>query len=337
MNLWLVLLTGLTTGGLSCTAVQGGLLASVIASQKEHENSGKKAPAHWKTLDQQDWVPVGVFLAAKLVSHTILGFALGALGGVFTLNLGWKLAFQIAAGVFMLATAANLLQLHPAFRWLTFQPPRAIRRYITTSGKKSGWIAPAILGVLTVFIPCGVTQAMEVLAISSGNPWSGAAIMGTFVLGTSPLFGILGVMTSRLSETHHQRFTQVTAAILILLGGYSVLTAGRVALATANANPQTQQQSRVTNPAAAQNVTIQVMSRGYQPSRIQVQRNVPVNLTLVSKDTYSCALDFVFPAFGIKKMLRATDRQTFTFVPTQPGKYTFSCSMGMYTGVMEVL
>jgi len=32
MNLFAIFLTGLTTGGLSCLAMQGGLLASVIAN-----------------------------------------------------------------------------------------------------------------------------------------------------------------------------------------------------------------------------------------------------------------------------------------------------------------
>lgn len=39
MNLLLIFLTGLTTGGLSCLAMQGGLLASVIANQKEEEHN----------------------------------------------------------------------------------------------------------------------------------------------------------------------------------------------------------------------------------------------------------------------------------------------------------
>jgi len=38
MNLWIIFLTGLTTGGLSCLAVQGGLLTSIIANQKEGES-----------------------------------------------------------------------------------------------------------------------------------------------------------------------------------------------------------------------------------------------------------------------------------------------------------
>lgn len=38
MNLFVIFLTGLTTGGISCIAMQGGLLTSVIANQKEQEH-----------------------------------------------------------------------------------------------------------------------------------------------------------------------------------------------------------------------------------------------------------------------------------------------------------
>ena len=58
MDLWIIFLTGLTVGGLTCVVVQGGLLASVIAS-----NNGK------------DHVfPTLSFLVAKFISHIILGF-----------------------------------------------------------------------------------------------------------------------------------------------------------------------------------------------------------------------------------------------------------------------
>ena len=39
MNLWVIFITGLTVGGLTCLAVQGGLLASVIAA-RDGESSG---------------------------------------------------------------------------------------------------------------------------------------------------------------------------------------------------------------------------------------------------------------------------------------------------------
>lgn len=348
MNLLAIFLTGLTTGALSCSAVQGGLLASVIANQKKKENSSQTgAQRAAQTFDLNDWLPVTVFLGTKLISHVILGFALGAFGSVLTLSLGVKLTFQTIAALFMLATAANLLQLHPAFRWVSIQSPRFLRRYITTSTRESTLWSPAVLGLLSIFIPCGVTQAMEVLAISSGNPWTGAAIMGTFVLGTSPVFAALGVLTSRLSETMHTHFTRATAVILIALSLYALNGVATVLNFPLNWSAVTSALTSTTSPAnnanslqdtdGVQRRTIQVLNRGYQPQRIQVQQNQPVELTLVSNETYSCALDFVLPAFGIRTMLRATDTQTFTFIPTQKGRYTYSCSMGMYTGTLEVI
>mgnify|MGYP006422000029 CR=1 FL=1 len=70
---------------------------------------------------------------------------------------------------------------------------------------------------------------------------------------------------------------------------------------------------------------------------INCKKGVPVNLTLNSNDVYSCALSFVFREFGIRASLKSTDSQSFVFTPNKAGRYTFSCSMGMYTGVLEVI
>jgi len=85
-----------------------------------------------------------------------------------------------------------------------------------------------------------------------------------------------------------------------------------------------------------QQVTINVESRGYNPSRVAVKVGQPVELTLISNGVYSCASYFSFPEFNIQAQLKPTDQQSFTFTPTQKGTFTFSCSMGMYSGTMTV-
>ena len=72
--------TGLTTGGLSCLAVQGGLLAGTLAHQIEEDytqqavqkktNSKNKAQTPARTNAAQ---PILLFLAAKIVAYTLLG------------------------------------------------------------------------------------------------------------------------------------------------------------------------------------------------------------------------------------------------------------------------
>lgn len=354
MNLLFIFLTGLTTGGLSCLAMQGGLLASVIANQKdqEHDELGPK-PADKKnfalsSFDQLDWMPVLMFLGTKLVAHTILGFFLGLLGSAITLSLGVRLTFQVFTALFMFATAMNLLNVHPIFRFVAFQPPKFLQRMIRNTSKSKALFAPGLLGLMTIFIPCGVTQAMEVLAINTGSPLQGALIMFAFVLGTTPLFAVLGVATAKLSEGWYVKFSKAAAVALVAMAIYSLngalivldspITLQKMAapVVTVFSGPPQQDGSRLDN-TGVQQVTIDVLNSGYQPRRVRVNAGQPVQLTLQSNDTYSCALSFVFKEFGIRASLKSTDSKSFTFTPTKPGKYTFTCSMGMYTGVMEVI
>lgn len=370
MNLWVIFFTGLTTGGLSCLAVQGGLLTSVIANQKDQEiedlqlNKAKaKEKKRWKYLskmraqaslgiiDQLDWMPVTMFLVAKLISHTILGFFLGYLGEKISLSLGVRLTFQTFTAIFMFATAMNLLNVHPIFRFVLIQPPKFVQRMIKGSSKSKALFAPAFLGFLTIFIPCGVTQAMEVLAINTANPLQGALIMFAFVLGTSPIFALIGVATAKLSEGWHSKFTKIASYLLIAMAIYSINGVLVVVNSPISLQNITQPisyffsderfsrsgEALVPIESGVQKVLIQAQNSGYLPTYVAVKAGIPVELTITSKDVYSCAAAFVFKEFGISTFLNATDSQTFNFTPTKKGKFTYSCSMGMYSGVMEVL
>ena len=161
-NLFLIFLTGLTTGGLSCLAVQGGLLASVISPTEEKINK--------KLQTQNQALPILAFLISKLIAYTILGALLGFLGTVITLSpitRGW---FQIAIAVYLLGVALSMLEVHPIFRYFIITPPKFLSRLIKDQSKSKSIFAPALLGAMTVFIPCAVTQATEAIALATANP-----------------------------------------------------------------------------------------------------------------------------------------------------------------------
>lgn len=347
MNLITVFITGLTTGGLTCLAMQGGLLTGVIANQKEEEVSGKNKN---NKLDLMDWLPVGMFLTMKLISHVLLGFLLGLLGSAFTLSLGLKLFFQTLASLFMIATAMNLLEVHPIFRRIAFQPPRFMQRWIRNTSKSKALFAPAMLGMMTIFIPCGVTQAMEVNAIASGRPISGALIMAAFVLGTWPLFSLIGVLASRLSEMFQKWFLYAAAIVLIFMGisgirgVYAVMGAPKNLdqlaefIVRANTSAKIAQNEGATEKTGqVQEIKIQIVNSGYIPAKITVKKGILVRLTLQTQNTYSCASAFILRKFGIQVQLGPTDKKVFTFVPTETGKFPYTCAMGMYRGVLEVI
>lgn len=352
MNYWLIFLTGLTTGGLSCLAMQGGLLASVITNQKESSLGEPHKKQKINQLGKDDLLPVGMFLGTKLIVHTIFGFLLGLLGSVITLSLGMRLFFQTFTALFMLATAMNLLNVHPIFRYVVFQPPRFIRKWIKSSADSKDLFAPGILGAMTIFIPCGITQAMEVLAINTGSPIAGALTMFFFVLGTSPLFTVLGVATAKLSESLNHWFLRVAAIALIGMSIYSlngVLTvlnspfsAKRIwYVMTTPIGGTTSKKEKIVNEAViedgVQKMTIQILNSGYYPSTFTVKKDIPVELTLKSNGVYTCALAFTMRQFGISEFLEPVDERTVTLTPTKAGNYIFTCSMGMYTGVMKVI
>lgn len=355
MNLWAIFFTGLTTGGLSCLAMQGGLIASFVSNQKRAELvADGGATKRARTVDPTDWMPVLLFLLSKLVVHVALGFLLGWLGSKMELSLTVRLLFQTLAALFMLATVGNLLNLHPIFRYVILQPPSFVRRWLKRTTAGESVFTPVILGALTLFIPCGVTQAMEVVAITSGSPVAGALTMGAFVLGTMPLFATVGVATARLSEVYQQQFLRFAAILLVLLAVSSLngvlvvldspLTIQRVVRPFTYFFSEERFGSGSSVPLAVdttgqqvQKVQIQAVNDGYVPNRIKVKAGVPVELTLSTVNNYTCASYFVFKEFGIKLQLGPTDSKTVTFTPTKKGRYQFTCAMGMYTGVMEVI
>ena len=341
-NLWVIFLTGLTVGGLTCLAVQGGLLASVIAEREEESSGGKGLARH-------AMYATGAFLVSKYIAYVALGFILGAFGGAINIGGEVQTVMQLLAGVYMVAVALNLLNIHPIFRYVIIQPPRFLTRLVRNQSKSKDIFAPALLGAMTIFIPCGTTLAMEALAISSANAFAGAAIMAVFILGTMPLFFGIGVLTSFMGEAFKSKFLKLAAIAVIYLGITSI-NGSLVALGS----PVTLQSIAENSPVVIdldgadstsqdvgfstnQNPEIDITSYGYAPNYIRIKKDQPVTITLRSKDAYSCASAFRIPSLGIKKNLAANDTQIISFTPTKKGKIPFSCSMGMYRGVIEVI
>lgn len=329
MNYWIIFLTGLTTGGLSCLAVQGGLLAATLATTSESKDK------------LHDAIPTLLFLISKLLAYTLLGALLGYFGSIFQLTTTMRIWFQVIAAVLMLGLAGSMLELHPIFRYFVIQPPKWVGKLLRGQSKSPSVFAPAILGVFTVLIPCGVTQAMEVLAVSTGNPISGAAVMFAFVLGTSPLFLVIGWLTTKLSESFRVKFFKA-AALLIVFIAFSSFNSALVLAGSkysfdhwAWAFKQTFLTSAA--PLADNAVTINVTNNGYFPRNFSVKVNQPVNLTLVTQGTYSCASVFTIPSLNITKVLQPSDTAQVTFTPTKTGLISFACGMGMYTGTINVI
>ncbi len=372
----LAFITGLTAGGLSCFAVQGGLLTGSIAQRVESSTDGARSSSKSRNIApnsrstskaisfQAGMIqPILLFVTAKIIAYTIMGFFLGWLGSLFTFSPVLQGIIQLAIGIFLVGNALRMLEVHPIFRYFSFEPPPSVRRLIRRISKRDdNWITPLYLGALTVLIPCGVTQSMMAVAVGTGSPWMGALIMFAFVLGTAPTFiGVSWIATS-LGGMFQRYFYRVVAVIVLVLGLYGVnagltlvgspISASKItrifqaegskqaAAAALQSESSLVEDFSPISPAAASSssrvVRINVENGGYEPSLVSVPANQPIELHLVTNKTFSCARAFVIPELDVMEVLPETGDTVIKIPPQASGKMMdFMCSMGMYTGVFQ--
>lgn len=336
-DLWLIFTTGLLAGGLTCMAVQGGLLTTLVAQRQQAGGSGLGGSSF----------PVILFLLSKLVAYTILGAILGHVGLFFQLSTTLSAALLVVVAIFMIGTALALLEVHPLFRYFILAPPRFLTRIVRDQTKSSAFFAPASLGAMTLLIPCGTTQAMMALALASGSPVFGAAVMATFVLGTSPLFFALGVAMTKLGEAFDQKFRKAAAYIVIVLALWNLN--GAMALFSSSFTFQNiatniyctvafcnlPAVSGASTPASV--ATIEILSSSYKLDNPVLKAGAPITLNLKNSSGYGCTQVFAIPKLAIRKVIPVGRTETITFTaPKEPGKLAFTCSMGMFGGSFEV-
>lgn len=343
--------TGLTTGGLSCLAVQGGLLASSLAHQIEQDyvqqaaqDKPRKKSKVQAPVRSSSATPIFLFLVAKLVVYTLLGALLGWLGSYLTLSPMTRAFLMIAIGIFMVGNALRMFNIHPIFRYFSIEPPKFITRYIRRTAKGTDTFTPIFLGALTVFIPCGVTQAMMAAALGTGSLAMGAALMFAFTLGTSPVFFVVAYLTTELGSRMEKFFMRFVAVVVLILGlvtldgGLNVLGSPlsfqNMTRSLFPFDGRTAAQAESAQPVAANgDLILQVENEGYFPQTLKAPAGQAVKLNLVTDQTYSCSRDFVIPALDFYQLLPDTGTVQVD-IPAQAkgSKLFFTCSMGMYTG-----
>jgi uncharacterized protein len=196
-----------------------------------------------------------------------------------------------------------------------------------------------LTGALTFFLPCGFTQAMQLAAVASGSFVSGGAIMFMFALGTTP--GLLGIggLAAAVRGSSARLFFKITGIIVITLGLLNIGNGWNLTGIVLSRNNTNQRQQAVASAElrdGKQYITMEQWAGGYNPRNISVKRGVPVVWQINSTNSYTCASSIVVPALGIQKTL-SPGMNTLEFTPTQTGVIKFSCSMGMYTGTIEVI
>lgn len=213
MGYGMLFVIGLITS-VHCIAMCGGINLSVCIP--------RGAEAGGENQKYSIFFPALLYNLGRVISYTVIGGILGFVGfligggsdvGVPVLLQG---ILKLIAGIFMVIMGINMLGLFP---WLRrFQPhlPYGFVSKFHTSNKNNN--SPLIVGLLNGLMPCGPLQAMQIVALASGNPFSGAFSMFLFSLGTVPLMLGFGSFVSVLGKKFTHQVMNVGAVLVVVLG-----------------------------------------------------------------------------------------------------------------------
>ncbi|MGY5080912.1 urease accessory protein UreH domain-containing protein [Streptomyces nigrescens] len=381
--------TGLLAGGASCAAVQGGLLAGAVTrrdrapapvaatsqSSSSSPKSSAKRPAAARSagaaaqrgasvasldLTAKNLAPVGAFLAGKLLSHTLLGALLGVFGDALQPSPRMQAVLLLVAGLLMVLFALDLFGVKAAAR-LVPRPPASFGRFMRRSARTDSVVTPALIGFATVLVPCGVTLSMELLAITSGSPVAGAAVMAGFVLGTAPLFAVLGYVFRHTSRALSGRLAALTGVVVLSIAVWtmaSALQAGgwisfdgldkQTAAASAPFTVKGGDQdgsgeggsasapaAPVRTDASGKQIVTVTVTDFYTPPQAGAKAGVPTTLVLHGQGANGCARAFTIPELGVREIVKQDGDTKIDLGKRKPGPLRFSCAMGMKTGTIN--
>lgn len=323
-SLGAIFVIGLVAAFSSCTAVVGGLVAAVSA-RRAQENTTASIERRMR--------PHLLFNLGRILGFAVLGALIGLLGSAFQFSSTMNGALMVAVSLFMIGLGLQLMGITPL---AAIRPPKRLAHWVhDLSESEKPWV-PLVLGAATFFLPCGFTQSIQLLAMSTGSPLQAGLMMTVFALGTLPALLGIGYATSTAKGKSVAQLTYFVGAFVIALGIANVVNGATLLGFTGFTSPSVEESSNATVTDGVQVVEMAVKSSGvYSPSTLRVQKGVPVRWVVNRDDWVGCANSLVLPAFGINERL-SPGENIIEFTPSRAGTFAFSCAMGMVRGTMIV-
>jgi len=338
-GLLLVLALGLAAGVSTCMAMVGGIVLAISASAAGRlADSGSAARS-------SVWRANLAFQAGRVGGFGLLGVALGALGGRTAMPQPVVVALMVAVAVVMALVGLRLTELSPRVAGWSPTIPAAVgdRLGLTGDAPARRTAGTVLAGAATFFLPCGFTQAVQLYAFSTGSPRAAGAVMATFAIGTAPaLLAVAGAPTL-LKGTRKVAMLRALGVVVI---GFAVINATSamrlagvdlsVAHLTIGASAPRAVSANVTLTPTDQTVSTEQHATGYAPGDTVIYAGRPTHWVMTSTAPFSCAASLTSPDLGVQGVL-ALGRNVIELPTLSAGAYSYSCSMGMYSGRILVI
>lgn len=329
MSYALVFVIGLVASISTCMAVTGGLLVAIAAKYNE-ANSGHTSVQRLK--------PHIYFNAGRIVSYTLLGGTIGALGSALTISPEVNGILIIAASIVMILLGLQMLKILPSLTRYMPAMPRIFYHRIHAYAERRTKGGAFVLGAATFFLPCGFTQALQLYVLSKGSASIGALTMLAFALGTLPVLMSLSALSSFATGTFQRHFLRIAAVAVIVLGILNiqyglVLTNSRLGIALFQNEGKELGSVRVEGTAAGtkQIAVMKIVGFDYIPNHFVVKQGVPVEWRIDASEAVGCGRILIAPKLGVRQLLSDNSTTVITFTPDGIGEFSFNCGMGMMT------
>lgn len=326
MSYGLVFIIGLVASVSSCLAVTGGLLVALAAKYNE---------ANPYLTDRQRLTPHVYFNVGRLISYTLLGGTIGALGSALTLSPATSGALTLLASLIMVLLGLNMLGLFPSFAAFLPRLPKSLSHKLHDAAARETKGTAFLLGAATFFLPCGFTQALQLYVLSQASVTAGSLTMLAFALGTLPALLSLSAISSLARGGFQKHFLRFAGAAVILLGllniRYGLVLTGSDMNGGAVETTKAAGIVDGVQTAEAQRISMKVVGLDYQPHQFTVKQGVPVQWWIDASQAEGCGRVLVAPRLRIQRILSSSSTTLISFTPDQPGEYAFNCGMGMMT------
>jgi len=358
----MLFVVGLLTS-VHCVAMCGGisLSQSIKTTVASPADAAPKAALPRGNLDRLS--PGLLYNGGRMISYTIIGGIVGALGSAFNFSPTIKGAIAGAAGLFMLYLGLKMLGLVPAPPKASRLLPVGIEKRLDGARRSAAGRGPFAVGILNGLMPCGPLQTMQLYALGTGSFFAGALSMFIFSIGTVPLMLAFGLAATLLPRRFLPVMVKASAVLVMFLGVVTFSRAASLAgialpsfgsnsgVALASASPAsvsdgivgaTTVSSKKSSGLVAkledgvQTVTTEFKDGYYVP--FTVQAGVPVRWTIrVTEDELNgCNNPVTIPTYGISKKLVAGDNLV-EFTPKKTGTIAYTCWMGMISSRISVV
>jgi sulfite exporter TauE/SafE/copper chaperone CopZ len=276
--------------------------------------------------------PAFYYNAGRVISYTVIGGIVGALGSVLSFSGKTKGFMVIGVGAVMILMGLNMLNIFP---WLRLPSLRLFRGIGRKRDGARGGSGPFVVGLLNGFMPCGPLQAMQLYALGTGSFALGALSMFLFSVGTVPLMFGMGALSSLLSKRFAHTVLKVSAMLVLVLG---IATLGRgMSLSGARVRVVPEKAKSIARiEGDVQVIQTELESNRYAP--LIVQKGIPVRWTINARESSlnGCNNPVTIPDYDMVRRL-VPGSNVIEFTPTDTGDIVYTCWMGMISSVIRVV